>query len=153
MAFGTPYLIGTTGAASTATSQSIVIATGTTAGDIILVATGNSSSSGATVTGVTDSHSNVYLPSLTASVSNEFGQVWIAAYGSCGPGTNTTALTTANTITVTYSATSGEKVCIAVGVTGGSNAGNGSWDVTAIKAGTSAAPSVTTEYMGNAGEM
>jgi hypothetical protein len=142
MALGTPYLIGTTATPSTSETQIIDVSTPTSAGDSILVATG-SSATAATVTGIIDSAGNIYVAAIAAVTSDEQGQVWIAAYGSGGPGTPTAALTTSNTITATYGSVSGEKALVAVGISGLS-AGGGAVDnaATSAKGSSSTAVSV-----------
>jgi hypothetical protein len=142
MAFGTPYSIGHN-TAGTAAVQTIVVATGTTAGDAIIVCTGNSSTS-VTITSVTDSKSNSYAAATTASTSFEFGQIWLAL--------NTTALTTSDTITVTYSTTTGNKGCIAVGCSGVVTSSAVDQAPTPAHAG-STAPTVTTGTLAQATEM
>jgi hypothetical protein len=142
MAFGTPYSIGHNTAGTPAT-QTIVVGTGTTAGDAIIVLCGNSSAAGATISSVTDSKSNTYNPATTASVTVEFGHVWVAL--------NTTALTTSDTITVTYSTTTGQKGCIAVGCSG--VATSSAVDQNNSAHGSSTAPSVTSGTLAQATEM
>jgi len=152
MAFGTPYLIGTTGTASSAASQPVSVGTGTSAGDCIIVACGNSSAAGATISGVADSAGNVYVAADAASSSNEFGQIWISYYGSGGAGTPTGALTTSNTITVTYSGTSGIKNVVAAGVSGVATS-NAVDQAPTPGHGTSAAPTVTSGTLAQAAEL
>jgi hypothetical protein len=141
LAFGTPYLIGHN-TPSTGTSQTIAVGTATTAGDAIIVATGNSSTS-TTVTSVTDSKSNTYTAAIAAVTSSEFGHEWIAL--------NTTALTTSDTITITYSTTTGQKGCVAIGCSG--VATSSAIDQAVSAHATSSSPSATTGTLSQATEM
>ena len=96
IAIGTPYLLGTN-AANLVSSVSITAGQATTAGDLIVVCTDGFASSGfGNVTGVTDTKSNHYTE-VTGAVSYEppTASVWYAE--------NTTALTTADTVTATWS--------------------------------------------------
>jgi hypothetical protein len=139
--FGTPYLIGTS-TPGTAQTETINVSTATGRGDAIVVACANSSSAGAAVSGVADSKGNVYTAAIAAVSSNEFGQPYTSG------GQN--ALTTSDTITATYSTTTGEKLLMAVGVPGACGA---AVDQAASAHGTSMSPSVTSGALAIAEEM
>lgn len=143
MAFGTPYLIGTN-TVSSATTQTITVSTGTTANDAIIVSLANTSAAGAVVNSVTDSKSNTYNRIGTAVVTHQFADMWIAL--------GTTALTTSDTITVTFSTTSGTKNAVAVGCSGVATASAVDQDVT-FNQGSGTSPSVTTGTLSQATEM
>ena len=104
-----PYLIGTADSNANSATLTIAVATATAAGDAIVVAAANSGTTA--VSGVTDSKGNTYT-SETSTASQISTSVWVAN----GP---TTALTTSDTITVTYAATNTNvKAAVAGGVTG-----------------------------------
>ena len=142
MAFGTPYYIGSS-TPSASTTQTITVGTATSAGDAIIVSTGCSSTS-VTVSGIIDSSSNTYTAAIPAVTSDEFGQVWIAP--------DSAALTTSDTITVTYVGSGGEKLAVAVGVSGVAT----SSEVDSAKASAQAStgsPSVTSGTLAHASEL
>lgn len=93
---GTPYLLGTN-AANLVNTVAITAAQNSTAGDLIIVCTDGFASSGfGGVTGVTDTQSNHYIEVTTAtSYLPPTASIWYAE--------NTTALTTADTVTATWS--------------------------------------------------
>jgi hypothetical protein len=147
--FGVPYYIGR--ATGSATSEVISVGTATTAGDVIFVALANSSSGGATITGITDSAGNDYARIIpAANTSNEFGDLW-AALPQNNSGT-TGALTTSNTITVTWSATTGQKMCVAFGLSGVAASSAVDQDPAPGHA-TNASPTVSTGTLAQAAEM
>lgn len=143
MSFGTPYLIGPS-TVGTGVTQTITPVTATAAGDAIIVACGCSSTSVA-VSSVTDSKSNSYAAATGAVTSYEFGQVWIA--------TGTTALGTSDTITVTYSTTSGEKLAVAVGASGVASSSAVDTGAVASAESNTATPSVTSGTMATSSEL
>jgi hypothetical protein len=148
VAFGTPYLIGTNTPAS-ATSEPVPVTGATTLGDVILVVLGNTSSSGATVSSISDDGTgggaaNSYARIGTAVTTHEFGDVWICY--------STRALTTSNTITVMWSATSGTKNCMAVGISGVASSAAVDQDVTSNQ-GSGTGPTVTSGTLSQATEM
>jgi hypothetical protein len=113
MSLGTPYEIGTNTVGSNF-GQGITVTTATSPGDTILVTCSNSSTGGATVSSITDSASNTYTR-VTASpalpiTTDEFADLWISTTGG--------QLTTADTISVTWSTSNGNKTHVAVGCPG-----------------------------------
>jgi hypothetical protein len=139
--FGTPYLIGHNTPGTPAT-QTITVTTATAPGDAIVVACGNSSAAGATISSVSDSKGNSYTAAIAAVTATEFGQPWTSG------GQN--ALTTSDTITVTYSTTTGVKGAMAAGVPGANGtavdqAGSGHASSTAPSATTAGTLSVAEE--------
>jgi hypothetical protein len=150
VALGTPYYIGRSTAGS-GTSQTITVSTATTAGDTIIVAHSSSSSTGATISAMSDSAGNTYTRIISAaSTAVEFGDLW-AALPQNNSGT-TAALSTSATISITWSATSGEKLSVAIGVSGVATA-SAVDQAPAAAHGTSTSASVSTGALAQGGEL
>lgn len=104
----TPYLIGGNGAAAGSTTLVISVATGTATGDQISVAA--MCGPGTTVSSVADSKGNTYT-----KINSNTAHIPTYHYTTTG---TTVALTTSDTITITYSSTTQEKYGVATGMTG-----------------------------------
>ena len=131
----TPYLIGGN-AASSATALTITAGTAVPVGDMVVV--GASAFAGSTgPTAVTDSRGNTYTQRVTNTAIYPAG-AWTSVL--------TTALTTSDTITVTFSSSTAP-AAVAIGLPGG-----GTVDVTANGFGAGTTPSVTTGTLSHATE-
>lgn len=87
----TPHLAGTAALAATGSATTVTITSGTTAGNAIIVCTSLGLTATVTVTGVTDTKGNSYTRATSATAT----EAWVAL--------NTAALTTTDTVTVTWS--------------------------------------------------
>jgi hypothetical protein len=95
IAIGTPYLLGTN-AANLVSSVAVPCVQNSNAGDLIVVCTDGFAASGiGFTTSVTDTKSNVYTEITSANSATPTASVWYAQ--------NTTALTTSDTVTATWS--------------------------------------------------
>ena len=104
-----PYLICEGNEASGTTTLVLNVATPTSAGDVVYVAA-NTASTGQTITGVADSKGNTY-----AAINSDLTEVDTYQFETTN---STTALTTSDTITITYSGTGGAKAAVCVGLPG-----------------------------------
>jgi hypothetical protein len=104
-----PYLIGTANAALGSTTLVLTPATPSAANDVIHVAA-NTNAIGQTITGVTDTKGNTY-----AVINSDTAQLPTYEFETTGV---TIGLSVSDTITITYSSTSGAKEAIAIGLPG-----------------------------------
>jgi hypothetical protein len=89
----TPHLAASAFLAASTTATTVSITSATTAGNVIIVATSLGLTATVTVTGVTDTKGNSYARATSATAT----EAWVAL--------NTTALTTSDSVTVTWSTT------------------------------------------------
>ncbi|HSX35818.1 MAG TPA: alkaline phosphatase D family protein [Patescibacteria group bacterium] len=140
MALGTPYLVASANQSVGALSFPITVTSATTTGDAIVIGAGGGN---ANVNAVIDSQGNSY--SKAASVtSGQKCSVWVAL--------NTTALTTSDTITLTYSATGASNAAVILGCSGVATA-SAVDQVPTPTTGTSTSPSITTGTLSQANEL
>jgi len=140
-----PFLIGTSGG-TTASSQVINVGTAVPGGDAVMVFMGASTVSSQTVTGVTDSKGNTYARVIAAAVTTgHFLDCW-AAFG-------VTALTTSDTITITWSSALTGKTQAAIGISGVPSTSAAAVDQKTTASGASTTPTVTTGTLAQASEV
>ena len=143
-ASGAAYLVGEGAFASGTTSTVVSVSHATTVGDALVVVAATGSAS-VTPGPVTDTKANSYALVGQYQGSNGMCSYVFAAYNSAA------ALTTADTISVTWSSTSNNKSVVAVGCPG--LATSAALDADQGAAGTSNAPSVSSGALAASGEL
>jgi hypothetical protein len=134
VALGTPYIVLATANAGGVLSAAYPVTAATATGDALAVALAINSG---TVTGVTDSKGNTYtLPSGASNTAQ-------SARAYCFVANTTTALTTSDTITASYSTTGGTgNSIIVMGVSGAVSPASAAADIAINAASTSTAPAI-----------
>jgi Putative Ig domain len=143
VALGTPYVVGSAAFASGTTSTVVSVSHASTLGDAITVCCSTGSNT-VTPSAVTDSKSNTYTQLSTASSSNSMDSYVFQAL-------NATALTTSDTITVTWNSTSNGKNVVAIGCSG--VATSSAFDVTATNQGSGTALTASTGTLASTSEL
>jgi hypothetical protein len=140
-----PYLIATGGAATGAGTTLVVnVATASAANDVIFVAASTSGIAG-TISGVVDSKGNTY-----AQINSDLTQIPTYQFETTGA---TAALTTSDTITITYSSTSGTKEAVIVGIPGVSSGHDGPATPSTVNSAGATSSSITSNTLSQANEV
>ena len=140
-----PYLIATGGAATgLGTTLVVNVATASAANDVIFVAASTSGIAG-TISGVTDTKGNTY-----AAINSDLTQLPTYQFETTG---TTAALTTSDTITITYSSTAGTKEAIIVGIPGVTSGHDGPATPSTVNSAGATSSSITSNTLSQANEV